>query len=152
MAVTGAAKGGGTPPPRNWVHTSQENSWLRRWAKYTKLCMVWQPNILINCYELSGGYAPPNHPPGALPLDPAGGLPFPRHPVPPTSKSWLRHWWTSPSANNGSTAGLPVLYSCWVMSTWMFPYFILFVLVNPSFLLCVTVDLCVNCCLFMMLL
>ena len=20
--------------------------------------MVWQPNILINCYELSGGYAP----------------------------------------------------------------------------------------------
>ena len=45
-----------------------------------------------NCYELSGGYAPPpNHPPGALPLDPAGGLPFPRPPVPPTSKSWLRH-------------------------------------------------------------
>jgi len=25
----------------------------------------------------------PNHPPGALPLDPAGGLPFPRLPVPP---------------------------------------------------------------------
>jgi len=45
--------------------------------------MVWQPNILTNCYELSGGYAPPNHPPGALPLDPAGGLPFPRPPVPP---------------------------------------------------------------------
>ena len=40
----------------------QENSWLRRWAKYTKLCMVWQPNILNNCYELSGGYAPPNDP------------------------------------------------------------------------------------------
>ena len=35
---------------------------------------------------------PPNHPPGALPLDPAGGLPFPIPPVPPTSKSWLRHW------------------------------------------------------------
>jgi len=46
--------------------------------------MVWQPNILNNCYELSGGYAgaPPNHPPGALPLDPAGGLPFPRPTVP----------------------------------------------------------------------
>jgi len=28
--------------------------------------MVWQPNILNNCYELSGGYAPSNHPPGAL--------------------------------------------------------------------------------------
>ena len=52
------SRGRGTFPPRNWVHTSQENSWLRRWAKYTKLCMVWQPNILINCYELSGGYAP----------------------------------------------------------------------------------------------
>ena len=25
---------------------------------------------------------PPNHPPGVLPLDPAGGLPFPRPPVP----------------------------------------------------------------------
>ena len=34
---------------------------------------------------------PPNHLPGALPLDPAGGLSFPRPPVPPTSKSWLRH-------------------------------------------------------------
>ena len=33
----------------------------------------------------------PNRPPGALSLDPAGGLPFPRPPVPPTSKSWLRH-------------------------------------------------------------
>ena len=45
--------------------------------------MVWQPNILNNCYELSGGYAPPNHPPGALPLDPAGGLPFPDPLCPP---------------------------------------------------------------------
>ena len=42
--------------------------------------MVWQLNILNNCYELSGGCAPLNHPPGALPLDPAGGLPFPRPP------------------------------------------------------------------------
>jgi len=24
--------------------------------------MVWQPNILNNCYELSGGYAPPEPP------------------------------------------------------------------------------------------
>jgi len=77
---TGAAKGGaeGTPPPPKLG--SQENSWLRRWAKYTKLCMVRHPN---NCYDLSGGYAPPNHLPGALPLDPAGGLPFPRPFVPP---------------------------------------------------------------------
>ena len=70
---------GGTPPP---LLDSQENSWLRRWAKYTKLCMVWQPNILNICYELSGGYAPPNNPPGALPLDPAGGPPFSRPTVP----------------------------------------------------------------------
>jgi len=82
--------GGDAPPPKLG---SQENSWLRRWAKYTKLCMVWQPDILNNCYELSGGCAPLNHPPGALPLDPAGGLPFPRPPVPSTSKSWLRHCW-----------------------------------------------------------
>jgi len=46
--------------------------------------MVWQPNIINNCYELSGGSAPANHPPGALPLGPAGGLPFPRPPVPPS--------------------------------------------------------------------
>jgi len=59
--------------------------------------MVWQPNILNNCYELSGGYPTPNHPSGAVPLNPAGGPPFPRPPVPPTrlhvpptSKSWLR--------------------------------------------------------------
>jgi len=26
--------------------------------------MVWQPNILSNCYELSGGYAPPEPPTG----------------------------------------------------------------------------------------
>jgi len=42
--------------------------------------MVWQANILNNCYELSGGYAPPEPP--TLPLDTAGGLPFPRPPVP----------------------------------------------------------------------
>jgi len=50
---TGAAKGGARPPPKLG---SQENSRLRR---CTKLCMIWQPNILNNCYELSGGYAPP---------------------------------------------------------------------------------------------
>jgi len=53
--------------------------------------MVWQPNILNNCYELLGGYAPLNHPLGALLLDPAGGLPFSRPSVPPPAKSWLRH-------------------------------------------------------------
>jgi len=59
--------------------------------------MVWQPNILNNCYELSGGCAPSNHPPGALPLDPAGGLPFPRPSVPPppnpgyaTAANWVK--------------------------------------------------------------
>ena len=63
--------------------------------------MVWQPDILNNCYELSGGCAPLNQPPGALPLDPAGGLPFPRPPVPPTSKSWLRHWSQPPIDRRG---------------------------------------------------
>jgi len=48
--------------------------------------MVWQPNILNNCYELSGGYAPPRttHQ-GLCPWTPLGDL----H---PTSKPWLRHW------------------------------------------------------------
>ena len=44
-------------PPAE-IGFTKKNSWPRRWAKYTKLCMVWQPNILNNCYELSGGCAP----------------------------------------------------------------------------------------------
>jgi len=88
--ASGAARGRWATP-RNLG--SQENSWLRRWAKYTKLCMIWQPNILNNCNELSGGYAPPRttHQ-GLCPWTRAGRPPFPRPPVPPTSKSWLRHW------------------------------------------------------------
>ena len=54
ISTTGAAKWEGAPLKLG----SQENSWLRRWAKYTKLFMIWQPNILNNCYELSGGYVP----------------------------------------------------------------------------------------------
>jgi len=34
--------------------------------------MNWQQNIVNNCYELSGGYAPPNHPPGLCPWTPLG--------------------------------------------------------------------------------
>ena len=52
-------RGRHAPPPRNWVH---KKSRPRRWAKYTNLCMVWQQNILNNCYELSGGCAPPEPP------------------------------------------------------------------------------------------
>jgi len=46
--------------------------------------MVWQTNILNNCYELSEGYEPrTTHQGQSLPLDPAGGLPFPKPPVSP---------------------------------------------------------------------
>ena len=51
---------------------SQEISWVRRWATYTKLCMVWQPNILNNCYEFSGGYAPRTTHQGLCPGTPLG--------------------------------------------------------------------------------
>jgi len=69
---SGAARGGRHAPPPKLG--SQENSWLRRWAKYTKLCMVLQSNILNNCYELSRGYMPPEPPTrqGLCPWTPLG--------------------------------------------------------------------------------
>ena len=63
---TGVAKGG----TQKWVHKKIPGCAVE----------IWQPNILNNCYGLSGGYAPPNHPPGALPL---WGTSVPRPPVPP---------------------------------------------------------------------
>jgi len=45
--------------------------------------MVWQPNILNDCYELSGGYAPRTAHQGLCPFTQMGGLPFPRPPVHP---------------------------------------------------------------------
>jgi len=52
--------------------------------------MVWQPNILNNCYELSGGYAPEPPTRGSAP-GPRWGTSVPQDPCAPTSKSWLRH-------------------------------------------------------------
>jgi len=86
---TGAAKGGGAGARPKLG--SQKNSWLCRWAKYTKLCMVWQPNILNNCYELSGGCTPEPPTRGSAP-GPRWGTSVPQTPCAPTSKSWLRHW------------------------------------------------------------
>jgi len=70
---------------------SQENSWLRRWAKYTKLCMVWHPNILNNCYELSGGYPPPRTTHQGSASGPRWGTSVFQTPCVPTSKFLLRH-------------------------------------------------------------
>ena len=53
--------------------------------------MVWQPNILNNCYELSGGYAPQTTHKGLCPWTPLGTS-VPQTPCAPTSKSWLSHW------------------------------------------------------------
>jgi len=43
--------------------------------------MVWQPNILNNCYELSGGYAPEPPTRGSAP-GPRWGTSVPQTPVP----------------------------------------------------------------------
>ena len=87
---SGAARGGGGTPPKLG---SQENSWLRPRAKYTKLCMVWQPNVLNNCYELSGSYAPPEPPTRGSAPGPRWGTSVPQTAcAPPTYKSWLCHW------------------------------------------------------------
>ena len=53
--------------------------------------MVWQPNILNNCYELSGGYAPRTTHQGLCP-GPRWGTSVPQTSCAPTSKSWLRYW------------------------------------------------------------
>jgi len=58
----------------------------------TQNCAWFGSQISVICCELSGGFAPET-PTGVLPLDLAGGLPSPRPSVPPTSKSWLRHYW-----------------------------------------------------------
>ena len=47
---------------------------------------------------------PPNLPPGALPVHPAGKLPSPRPFVPPISKSWLRQWCSGFHRSNGQSA------------------------------------------------
>jgi len=52
--------------------------------KYTKLCMVWQPNIRNMLWAFEGGFTPKPLP-RALPLDPAGGLPSP-YPLCPLSR------------------------------------------------------------------
>ena len=77
------SQGGARPPPPKLG--SQENSWLRRLANYTKLCIVLQPNILNNCYELSGGYAPRTTHQGLCPWTPLGDFRSPDplcHPPP----------------------------------------------------------------------
>jgi len=52
--------------------------------------MVWQPNILNNCYELSGGYAPSEPPTRGSAPGPRWGTSVPQTPCAPTSESWLR--------------------------------------------------------------
>ena len=73
--------GGGTPPPRNWVHKKIPGCAVEL---NTQNC-AWfgSQNSLITAMSFRM-LCPPNHPPGALPLDPAGGLPFSRPPVPPS--------------------------------------------------------------------
>ena len=66
-------------------------------AKYTKLCMVWQPNIYNMLWLSFWGE-------GWNPEPPPGALPYTRAPVPPTSKSWLGHCrkecrWKHPRSN-----------------------------------------------------
>jgi len=69
---------------RNWVH--------KKIPGCAKLCMVWQPNILNNCYELSEAMPPPEPPTRSSAPGPRWGTSVPQTPCAPTSKSWLRHW------------------------------------------------------------
>ena len=63
---------------------------------------------------------PPNHPPGDLPLDPAGGPPFPRPFVPPTSKSWLRHWARAPWNGHYKAFPCPCLLTRLTLYWWIY--------------------------------
>jgi len=72
---------GGTPPPRNWVHKKIPGCAVEL---NTQMCAWFGSQIsLITAMSFREAIPPPNHPPRALPLNPTGGLPFPRHPVPP---------------------------------------------------------------------
>jgi len=98
VCTSGTARGRVRPPPKLG---SQENSWLHRWAKYTKLCIVWQPNILNNCYEFREDMPRTTHQGGSGGISgDRWGTSIPQTPcaphqtsVPRTSKSWLRHWY-----------------------------------------------------------
>ena len=58
-------------------------------SKYIKLCMVWQPNILNNCYELSGGYAPSEPPTRGSAPGPRWGTSVPPPPNPGYASVYL---------------------------------------------------------------
>jgi len=74
-------------PPRNWVHKKILGCAVEL---NTENCAWFGSQIsLITAISFREAMPSPNHPPGALPLDPAGG---PAIPLCPTSKSWLRHW------------------------------------------------------------
>jgi len=68
-------------PLRNWVHKKIPGCAVEL---NTQNC-TWFGSLisLITTMSIREAMPPPNHPPGALPLDLAGGLPFPRPPVPP---------------------------------------------------------------------
>jgi len=56
---------------------------------------------------------PPNHPPGALPLDPAGGLPFPDPLCPPTRPP------VPPPPNPGCATGYVTAFKSWFACTFV---------------------------------
>ena len=80
VTSTGATRGaGGTP--RNWVHKKIPGCAVEL---NTQNCAWFGSQIsLITAMSFREDVPPANHPPGALPLDPAGGLPSPRPHVPP---------------------------------------------------------------------
>jgi len=76
--------GGGTPPPRNWVHKKIPGCAVEL---NTQNCAWFGSQIyLITAMSFREAMPPSNHQPGAPPLDPAGGPPFPRPPVPPPTR------------------------------------------------------------------
>ena len=81
---TGAARGPvGTPPAlRNWVHEKMPGCAVELNRPTQNSTWFGSQISLITAISFRAAM-PRNHPPGALPLDPAGGLPFSRPPLPP---------------------------------------------------------------------
>jgi len=73
--------GAGGTPPRIWVHKKIPGCAV---GLNTQNCAWFGTQIsLITAMSFREAMRPPNHQPRALPLDPAGGPPFPRPPMPP---------------------------------------------------------------------
>jgi len=80
---------GARPPPRNWVYKKIPGCAVELSTQYR----AWFGSqiSLITAMSFREAMPPPEPPTSGSAPGPLWGSPFPRPPVPPTSKSWLRH-------------------------------------------------------------